>query len=94
MKAGPTPFRAPGRGMARIFIGVGRDAGVTPRDLVGAIANEAGIAGREIGGIEINERFSLVELPEGLARQVVEALRTARIKGRKAVVRRDRRWGE
>jgi ATP-dependent RNA helicase DeaD len=80
--------------MARIFIGVGRDAGVTPRDLVGAIANEAGIPGREIGGIEVSERFSLVEVPEGLARQVVEALRTARIKGRKAVVRRDRRWGE
>ena len=93
-RRGPTPFRAPGRGMARIFIGVGRDAGVTPRDLVGAIANEAGINGREIGGIEILERFSLVEVPEPLARQVVEALRPARIKGRKAVVRRDRRWGE
>ena len=93
-RRGPAPFRAPGRGMARIFIGVGRDAGVTPRDLVGAIANEAGINGREIGGIEILERFSLVEVPEPLARQVVEALRPARIKGRKAVVRRDRRWGE
>ena len=93
-RRGPTPVRAPGRGMARIFIGVGRDAGVTPRDLVGAIANEAGIPGREIGGIEILERFSLVEVPEALSRQVVEALRPARIKGRKAVVRRDRRWGE
>ena len=93
-RRGPTPVRPLARGMARIFIGVGRDAGVTPRDLVGAIANEAGIPGREIGGIEVSERFSLVEVPEALSRQVVEALRTARIKGRKAVVRRDKRWGE
>ena len=93
-RRGSAPVRPLPRGMARVFIGVGRDAGVTPRDLVGAIANEAGIAGREIGGIEVGERFSLVEVPEGLARQVVEALRGARIKGRKAVVRRDRRWGE
>ena len=93
-RRGTPPPRPLARGLARIFIGVGRDAGVTPRDLVGAIANEAGINGREIGGIEVSDRFSLVEVPEGLARQVVEALRDARIKGRKAVVRRDRRWGE
>jgi ATP-dependent RNA helicase DeaD len=83
-----------GAGMARIYVGVGREAGVSPRDLVGAITGEAGLSGRQIGAIDIADRFALVEVPEELARQVVDALRATRIKGRKATVRRDRRGTE
>src|SRR5689334_1139761 len=43
--------------MVRIYIGTGKKAGVRPQDLVGAIANEAGIAGGLIGAIQIAERF-------------------------------------
>ena len=50
--------------MTRIFVGAGRVAGIRPKDLVGAITNEAGLQGRDIGGIEIGDRFSLVEVPE------------------------------
>ncbi len=82
--------RGPGAGMARLFFGVGRDSGVAPRDLVGAIANEAGINGRDIGAIDIAERFSLVDVPEEAAEYVIEALRGARIKGMRVTVRRDR----
>nr|WP_298989053.1 DEAD/DEAH box helicase [uncultured Pseudokineococcus sp.] len=84
------PRSGPSAGNARLFVGVGRAAGVRPGDLVGAIANESPVSGRDIGAIEITERFSLVEVPEGAADDVVAALRGSTIKGRKAMVRRDR----
>jgi ATP-dependent RNA helicase DeaD len=74
---------------ASIFVGLGRAAGVRPQDLVGAITGESSLSGRQIGGIEIAERFSLVEVPESAADEVVAALRATMIKGRKATVRRD-----
>ncbi|HEX6589997.1 MAG TPA: DEAD/DEAH box helicase [Longimicrobiales bacterium] len=90
--------RAPrGRGRAgagggattRIYIGAGRAAGIRPQDLVGAIANEAGIPGRAIGAIEIGDRHSLVEVPTDVAETVVQALRATKIKGKRAVVKAD-----
>lgn len=79
--------------MTRVFIGAGRSTGIRPQDLVGAIANEAGISGREIGAIEISDRFSLVEIPENAADRVIDALRESTIKGKKTVVRRERYRG-
>ncbi len=76
--------------MARLFIGVGRHAGVRPADLVGAIAGEAGVEGRRIGAIEIGDNYSLVEVPEPLADQIVTALRSATLRGKKVQVRRDK----
>ena len=74
---------------AKLFIGLGRAAGVRPQDLVGAITGESSLSGRDIGGIEIAERFALVEVPEPAADEVIAALRATMIKGRKATVRRD-----
>lgn len=76
--------------VARLYIGAGRTAKVRPGDLVGAIANEAGIDARAIGAIQIGDRFSIVEVPEEIADDVVDALRNSTIKGRKVLVRRDR----
>jgi ATP-dependent RNA helicase DeaD len=84
------PRRVPGGSAARLFIGAGRDAGIRPGDLVGAITGETGLKGRDIGSIEIHQRFALVEVPESAADEVVQALRATMIKGRKATVRRDR----
>ena len=78
------------QGMVRLFIGAGREAGVRPQDLVGAIANEAGIPSKLIGSIDIADRFSLVEVDENVAQDVIYALRDAFIKGRQCVVRYDR----
>ena len=75
-------------GTARIFIGVGRSAGIRPQDLVGAIANEAGISGRDIGAIEIADDSSFVEVPDSAAAAVVAALRGTKIRGKRAFVRR------
>ena len=74
----------------RLFVGAGRSSGVRPQDLVGAIAGESYLSGRDIGAIEIADRFSLVEVPETAADDVVAALRQVSIKGRKTTVRRER----
>ncbi|WP_027007609.1 DEAD/DEAH box helicase [Conexibacter woesei] len=86
-KGGP---RETSEGMIRLFVGAGRERGIRPQDLVGAIANEAGLNGRQIGAIEIADKFSLVEVPEAAADHVVAALRGRSIKGKKTTVRRER----
>jgi ATP-dependent RNA helicase DeaD len=91
---GPGGGRRPGSGdSARVYIGLGRAAGIRPKDLVGAIANESSVAGREIGAIEIAHRFALVEVPKDKADEVIRALRGTTIKGRRATVRRDKAQG-
>jgi ATP-dependent RNA helicase DeaD len=77
-------------GTTRLFVGTGRSAGVRPQDLVGAITGESYLSGRDIGAIEIADRFSLVEVPESAADDVVASLRRTSIKGRSATVRRER----
>ena len=74
-------------GMARLYVGAGREAGIRPGDLVGAIANEAKIHSNLIGAIQIEDRFSLVDVPERLAQGIMEVLGRTRIKGRKVGVR-------
>jgi ATP-dependent RNA helicase DeaD len=77
-------------GTTRLFVGSGRSSGVRPQDLVGAITGESHLSGRDIGAIEIADRFSLVEVPESAADDVVAALRQVTIKGRRTTVRRER----
>jgi ATP-dependent RNA helicase DeaD len=86
----PRARREPSAALTRLFIGVGRQAGVGPGDLVGAITGEAGISSRDIGAIDIADRFALVEVPESLADTVIDALRATTIRGRKPTVRRER----
>jgi ATP-dependent RNA helicase DeaD len=86
--AGPRPPKA---GTTRLFVNAGRASGVRPQDIVGALANEARLPGREIGAIQIHERHALVEVPEHAADDVLRALRgSTTLKGRRANVRRDR----
>jgi len=88
--------RFPRRGglpVARLFLTIGREAGINPRDLVGAISHAAGVPGHDIGGIDIAERFSLVDVPEDAAEYVIECLQGARIRGRRVNIRRDRQGG-
>jgi ATP-dependent RNA helicase DeaD len=92
----PRASRAPRVGsdkaqpVARVFIGAGKKAQVRPGDLVGAIANEAGIDASSIGAVRITDRYSLVEVPEDLADDVIAALQSTKIKGKRVEVRRDR----
>jgi ATP-dependent RNA helicase DeaD len=97
----PEPGRPPGRAarstraeagrpMVRLFVGAGRAAGVRPGDLVGAITGETGHDSRVVGSIEISDRFSIVEVPVELEKEITTALRGTTLRGRKVVVSRDR----
>jgi ATP-dependent RNA helicase DeaD len=92
---GPRPpqgrdARPGGPEMSRVFVGAGRSAGVRPKDLVGAITGESPLSGRDIGAIEIADRFSIVEVPETDVDTVIGALRGTKIKGNRPTIRRDR----
>ncbi len=76
-------------GVKRIFVSVGRASGVRPQDIVKAITGVAGVASRQIGSIQISERFSLVEVAEDVADHVVKKLRRASIKGKRVKTRLD-----
>ena len=94
--AGPGPGPGPrtaARGMARIFISAGRDVGVTRRDIVDAIESEVGIGSRDIGPIDIAERFTLVDVPGEVSDFAIESLSGIRLRGRKVTARRDRAVG-
>lgn len=82
------PRSAPAANTVRLFVAAGRAAGVRPQDLVGAIAGETSLSGRDIGAIEISDRFSLVEVPEAAADEVIRALKATTIKGNRPTVRR------
>jgi len=74
----------------KLYVALGRSDGVRPKDLVGAIANETHLSGREIGPISITENFSTVGVPSDAVDDVMEAMKHTTIKGNKAKVRRDR----
>jgi ATP-dependent RNA helicase DeaD len=89
-KGGRRPARNGAGETARIYIGVGRAAHVRPQDLVGAITGETKLQGRQIGTIEIADRFSLVEVPVDRVDEVIQGLRNTKLKGHKATVRREK----
>ena len=81
-------FRGSGR-KTRLFIGLGRNDRIRPGDLVGAIANESDVPGRDIGPIKIGDRFSTVDVPEAAADTVIAAIKQTTIKGKRPMIRRD-----
>jgi ATP-dependent RNA helicase DeaD len=87
---GPKRRAGPAGELAKVFVGAGRNAGMRPADLVGAIANEAGVESKRIGAIEIADAYSLVEVPADVAQQVIQALRGTTLRGRKVTVKRNR----
>jgi ATP-dependent RNA helicase DeaD len=62
-------------------IEVGHAHGVLPGNIVGAIANEAGLDGKHIGHIDIREDHSFVDLPEGMPKEIFHELKKVRIRG-------------
>ncbi len=73
----------------RLRISAGRRAGIRKQDLVGAIANESSVSGRQIGAIEIADGFSTVEVPADSVDEVITALRRTRIKGKRVQISLD-----
>ncbi|MEN3362892.1 MAG: ATP-dependent helicase DeaD, partial [Burkholderiales bacterium] len=68
-------------GMQAFRIEVGHVHGVKPGNIVGAIANEAGLEAKHIGRIEIFDDYSLLDLPDGMPDEVFEQLKTVSVAG-------------
>jgi ATP-dependent RNA helicase DeaD len=88
--AGPPPED----GMVRLFIDAGRQSGMRPADVVGAIASEAGVPGKEIGAIDVYDRVTFVEVPVAYKNQVLERMARATIRNRPVRISLARPSGE
>ncbi len=93
------PARAPGgkpRTLAapvRLFVSLGAKFGLRAGDLVGALANEGGIAVEQIGAIRVQERHSTVEVASDQADHAIDVLSHTTLRGRTPKVSRDRASG-
>ncbi len=73
----------PDKGMQSYRIDVGHDHGVKPGNIVGAIANEADIDSQYIGRIQINDDHSVIDLPEGMPKELLGDLKKVWVSGQK-----------
>jgi ATP-dependent RNA helicase DeaD len=67
---------------------VGHAHGVKPGNIVGAIANEAGLEGRHIGQVDIRDDHSFVDLPEGMPKDIFRNLKKVRVVGQELRISR------
>jgi ATP-dependent RNA helicase DbpA len=75
--------------MVTLYISGGRKDKLRPGDILGALTGEAGgFSGKDVGKIEIHERFSYVAIARGSAERAIERLGAGRIKGKKFKVGR------
>ncbi len=62
-------------------MGVGRAQQIKVSDIVGAIANEAGINSSNIGRIQLFDDYSVVDLPQGMPKDILQQLKSVRVRG-------------
>jgi ATP-dependent RNA helicase DeaD len=84
----PRTLAPPAEDMERFRIEVGHVHGVKPGNIVGAIANEAGLDGAHIGAIEIESEFSLIDLPVGMPREIFRDLKKVWVCGQQLRISR------
>jgi len=80
--------RTPDGPTGSVYVNVGSKAGVRPADLVGAIANDAGIPGRDVGPIRIGDHYAVVGVPEQVVEDVIRALNKGSVRGKPVKARR------
>jgi ATP-dependent RNA helicase DeaD len=80
--------KSAGSQMETFRIEVGSVHGIKPGNIVGAIANEAGIEGVHIGRVDIRDDHSFVDLPEGMPKQIFKDLQKVRVAGRELRISR------
>jgi ATP-dependent RNA helicase DeaD len=71
-----------------VHVNLGRNEGLRPGDLVGAIANEAGLSGSDIGPIKIQDHWAVVGVPESEVENIVNKMKRTTIRGNQAKLRR------
>ncbi len=75
---------------AKVFVGVGRNDGATPSDLVAVLTKEVRVPKDQIGRIEVRDAYMLVELPAGEAERIAEALSGREIRRKRITAKLDR----
>ena len=73
-------------GLVRLFINIGKKQRVRPGDILGAIAGESGMDGKLIGTIDMYDKYTFVEVPREYAREVLNAMKNVKIKGKTVAV--------
>jgi ATP-dependent RNA helicase DeaD len=86
--------RDPGVPMQAYRIEVGREHNVSPKEIVGAIANEANLSSKYIGNIKIMPAFTIVELPADMPNETEQVLKKVRVRNRQLDIKVDPRGGE
>jgi len=69
--------------LVRLLINIGTNKKVRAGDILGAIANESGLSGREIKNIDIHDEHTYVDVPESQAKNVLKKMKNSRIRGSK-----------
>ena len=72
--------------MVRIFLNAGKKQKIRAKDIVGAIANEAGVPGKALGAIDLFDDYTFVDVPREYLRDVIHGMKHAKIKNKKVHV--------
>ena len=75
-------------GYVRLVMDAGYDIGVRPKDIVGAIANEANVPGRAVGNIDIRDRYTYIEVQEEYVDRILQRVPSTRLRGRTVTFRK------
>lgn len=70
-------------GMVRLFINIGKNNRISPKNIVGAIAGETSLPGKLIGSIDIYDKYTFVEVPREYAQEVLKIMKNNQINGNK-----------
>ncbi len=70
----------------RLFLSIGRKDRVTVKDIVGAIANECGVSGRDIGSVDLYNEFTFVDVKEEHVKQILKKMDGKKIRGVKVEI--------
>jgi ATP-dependent RNA helicase DeaD len=81
-RGAPREERTRDANMTRLFLNLGNKDRIRPNDIVGAIAGETGVPGKSIGGIDIFDNFSFVDVPQKDAEHVIKVMKNNTIKGK------------
>ena len=89
-RSGPRDAGAIEGGMSRLFISLGKGAGIMPKDIVGMMYREAGLPDGSLGRITLFPKHCLVDVPEALADQAIQKTRHAKLRGKTFRIDHDR----
>ncbi len=86
-----------GEKMVRLFINAGKRSKIRAKDIVGAIANEAGVPGKTLGEIAIFDEYTFVDVPSEFVRDILHGMKHAKIKGKKVhieIAKKEKTYGK